>query len=173
MLMFGRKPKSADFSHSLAFDPSSYQAHLQSKLAQLHDMVEDNTTAAAHSHDRHTSHRTFKLGEPIWLSIPTAGKLEPCWEGEWTVKEVKSDVNVKIGKDRKLKVIHVNWLQPQVQPGPNARECTTTAEQAPVHQQTWNPRQIEYLVIPSKTVPTARRYPTHERRPPDRLQKFN
>ena len=174
MLMFGRKPKSADFSHSLAFDPSSYQAHLQSKLAQLHDMVEANTTAAAHSqkttYDRHTSHRTFKVGDPVWLSIPTAGKLEPRWEGEWTVKEVKSDVNVKIGKDGKLKVVHVNRLQPQVQPGPNARECTTTAEQAPVHQQTWNPPQIEHLVIPSETVPPARRYPTRERRPPDRLQ---
>ena len=38
-LMFGQQSKSSNFEHQLAFDVSSYQDHLQAKLAELRDLV--------------------------------------------------------------------------------------------------------------------------------------
>ena len=33
---------------------------------------------------------------PVWLSVPTAGKLSPQWEGKWTMKTVLSQINMEI-----------------------------------------------------------------------------
>ncbi len=90
MLMFGRQPQPPAFPHSHAFDPSSYQAHLRAKLAELQDLVDTNTAEAAQRQaqgfDNHSSDlRQFKQGDPVWLSIPNAGKLRPRWEGGWKI----------------------------------------------------------------------------------------
>ena len=66
--------------HALqAFEPASYQAHLQAKLAALRDLVEANATEAAAtqkgSYDGLSQKRVFRQGDPVWLSLPTAGKL--------------------------------------------------------------------------------------------------
>ena len=41
-------------------------------------------TEAAHhqkaQYDHHVHERSFKVGDSVWLSIPTAGKLEPSWQ---------------------------------------------------------------------------------------------
>jgi len=42
MLMFGRQASFINFSETDAFDPTSYQAQLQQKMASLQDMVEAN-----------------------------------------------------------------------------------------------------------------------------------
>ena len=49
-LMFGRQPAPtlAELSDLSAFDPTSYQAQLQAKLAELRDLVELNLVEAAH-----------------------------------------------------------------------------------------------------------------------------
>ena len=43
----------------MAFDSQSYPAHLQAKLAELHNLVQSNLAEAArsqkHSYDQHTS----------------------------------------------------------------------------------------------------------------------
>ena len=36
------------------------------------------------------------VGDPVWLSIPTAGKLSLRCEGKWTVKTVLSQINIEI-----------------------------------------------------------------------------
>ena len=81
LLMYGCNPSSTPFSKSNKFDSLSYPAHLQAKLAELHDFVEANLTEAARhqkcAYDQHTSVHSFSAGEPLWLSAPTAGKLEP------------------------------------------------------------------------------------------------
>ena len=61
--MYGRQPKSLAFSPPKAFDPASYQAHLQAKLAELQMFVKSNITAAATSQkDAYdTQHEIFKL----------------------------------------------------------------------------------------------------------------
>ena len=85
-LMFGRDPKPATFPPTNAFDPSSYSACLLTKLAKLQDLVANNITAAAQQQKNHYNKnsvtRPFSVGEPIWLSIPTARKLQPRWEGK-------------------------------------------------------------------------------------------
>ena len=118
-LMFGRHPKLPDIT-SNAFDPHSYQAHLQAKLAQLQDLVTSNSTMAAHrqrqDYNKSTRLQQFAPGDLVWLSVPTASKLAPHWEGEWKIAEVKNDVNVNISKGTQSKVVHVNRLRHRFQP---------------------------------------------------------
>ena len=57
----------------------------------------------------HTRVPSFTAGDSVWLFIPTAGKLEPRWEGEWVVKSVKSPVNVE-KNGRRTRVVHTNRL---------------------------------------------------------------
>jgi len=84
-LIFGCPPQITDLSIPTAFDSGSYQAQLQAKLAELRDFVESQATQAASkqkcTYDQHSTSRSFRAGDPVWLSIPTAGKLDPRWEG--------------------------------------------------------------------------------------------
>ncbi len=69
------------------------------------------TGAAAnqnHNYDRRATQRSFTVGDCVWLSVPTAGKLDPRWEGGWYVKTVKSPVTYEITDDRRTKVVHIN-----------------------------------------------------------------
>ena len=116
LLMYGCNPSSTPFSKSNKFDSPSYPAHLQAKLAELRDFVEANLTEAAHhqkcAYDQRTSVHSFSAGEPVWLSAPTAGKLEPQWEGDWVIKSVKGPTNMEITNRKKnTKVVHTNRLQ--------------------------------------------------------------
>ena len=110
--MYGCESKKAQFNPNTAFDISSYQAHLQRKLAELHDFVELNLFQAAHFqksfNDNHSQLRFFRPGTTIWLSVPTSGKLEPRWEGSWTVRSTKTPVSIEITDGQKTKVVHVN-----------------------------------------------------------------
>lgn len=71
---------------------------IKAKLAELQDFVESQVTYAASkqksTYDQHSTSRSFGVGDPVWLSIPTAGKLDPRWEGGWTVKSIKSPLNL-------------------------------------------------------------------------------
>ena len=113
--MYGRNPSSTPFSKSPAFNALSYPAHLQPKIAELHDFVEINLAAVAHNQKRAYGQQrvtpSFTAGEPVWLSVPTAGKLDPKWEGEWVIKSVKSPINMEIDSGRILKVVRTNRLQ--------------------------------------------------------------
>ena len=41
---------------------------------------------AAHHRQRpynqHVQQRSFQVGDTVWLALPTAGKLDPKWEGD-------------------------------------------------------------------------------------------
>ena len=79
-MMFGRTPQQPLFPETTAYayDVTSYQSYLRSKLALLTDFVETHMTEAAHKqklcHDQHASPRYFKAGDTVWL---TSGKLDP------------------------------------------------------------------------------------------------
>lgn len=64
-----------------AFDPNTYQYQLCSTLARLQDFVDAHIAQAAHhqktQYDQHTRGRSLQVGDSVWLSIPTAGKLDP------------------------------------------------------------------------------------------------
>ena len=130
MLMFGRQPnRFCDFSHPRSFDPGTYQAQLQAKLAQLHDLVETNVTQAGHTqkacYDRHSTPHSFKDGDPVWLSVPTAGKLQPRWEGNWRIKTVKSPITVEITDDKQTRIVHTNRLRHRIQPMQSSESQST------------------------------------------------
>ena len=61
-------------------------------------------------YDRHSAEQPFKPGDLVWLSVPTAGKLNLQWEGNWTVRRVKSPVTVEISDGERTKVVHTNRL---------------------------------------------------------------
>ena len=83
LLMYGRSHSQAPLTCPPAFDAQSYPAHLQAKLAELHDWVETNLAAVAHkkksAYDRHSTLPKFSVGDTVWLFIPTAGKLDSRW----------------------------------------------------------------------------------------------
>ena len=77
MLMFGRQPQ---FDTSSAFDLASYQSQLQAKMAELHDFVESKLALVASkqkcSYGKKSNQQSFNVNDPVWLSVPTAGKLD-------------------------------------------------------------------------------------------------
>ena len=106
------------------------------------DFVEAHNTQASSRQkqyfDQHTRARSFVVGDPVWLSIPTAGKLDPRWEGEWIIQAVVSPTTYTIHDGYRTKTVHIDRLRPRLQ--------------ADDHN------------LP------ASRYPTRDRRPPDRYR---
>ena len=67
------------------------------------------------AYDQKSAEQRFKTGDLVWVSIPTAGKLDPRWEGKWKVKIMRSPVTMEITDGKRTKVVHVNRLQPRIQ----------------------------------------------------------
>ena len=165
VLMFGRQPKLSVFDSPHAFDSTTYQFHLCTKLAKLKDIVESNLVSSAadqkHFHDRRSHVSSFRVGDNVWLSSPRAGKLDPKWEGNWKVVSVKNPVNVEISDGARTKVVHINRVQHRVQP---------TNTKSSVHDETmqlWQPPQIEHFI--ESASPQPRRNPPQSRGSPDYL----
>ena len=108
----------------------TYQGHLQAKLGEICDLVETNLVeAATHqkaAYDGHSTSRTFKVGDLVWLSVPNAGKLDPRWEGNWKITAVKSPVSMEISDGNRKKITHVNRLHHRFQPSPHESGSKTT-----------------------------------------------
>ena len=166
-LMYGRPPLKADVPHLSAFDPTSYQFQLRSRLAEFQDLVEEHLTQAAHrqkiQYDRTTKPRCFQVGDGVWLSCPTAGKLDPRWEGRWKITATKGTTTYVIHDGQRTKSVHVNRLRKRIQPDPftpQSQDSTPSPWQPPtVHHD-------EVLVEDTQTI----RYPRRTRGPPDRLR---
>ena len=82
---------------------------------KIRDFVETNLVEAAQRQkaqfDKHSKERSFGVGDPVWVSIPTAGKLDPRWEGNWIIKAIKSPSTFEISNANKCKVVHINRLR--------------------------------------------------------------
>ena len=82
-LMFGGPPCTIPFQNSHKFDTTSYASYLKAKSQTMQDFVQANLAKSAkQQYDRHTVSRSFKVGDHVWLSIPTARKLQPHWDGK-------------------------------------------------------------------------------------------
>ena len=162
--MFGRCALKPPLHTNTAHDVTSYQDQLRAKLAQLYDFVELNNVQASshqkHYFDQHTQPRTFQVGDSVWLSIPTAGKLEPKWEGEWVIQSVQSPVTYTINDGKRTKTVHINRLRPRLQ------RSTLLVDQSPHH--TWEPPSVEHITYDESN--HQPRYPTRVRPPPDRYR---
>ena len=144
--MFGRTPQKPVLHSNTAHDPSSYHDQLQAKLAQLRDFVEMCIAENAHhqktSFDRHAQTRTFQVGDPVWLSIPTARKLDPRWEGKWVVHSIPGPTSYTITDWKRLRTVHVNRLQQRIQRDAHDPQSDVVAEHT-----TWQPPTVEHQVI--------------------------
>ena len=170
VLMFGRQPKQPELGapDTSAHDPTSYQAQITCKMAKLHDFVETHLVHSAAKqrtfYNKHSRYRHFKVGDHVWLSIPTAGKLDPKWEGEWKIVKVISPINMQIYDGKRTRVVHVNRLRHRFQPALEGEGVQN--ENFPP----WTPPQIEHdIVLCDDPVPppSTHRYPSRIRRPPD------
>ena len=165
-MMFGRASKHNASPTELSFDPSSYQAQLQAKLAALQDFVEahmvEKATAQKTSYDDHSKQRTFKVGDPVWLSQPTAGKLDPKWDGSFTVKSIYSPVTLQISNGKTTKVVHLNRLRHRLQPANHDTVHPVTLQALP-----WTAPQITHVELDN--LAESRRYPLRVRNQPDRF----
>ena len=101
-------------------------------------------------YDTHSKVTRFAKGDLNWISILTAGKLSPQWEGGWKIDEVKSPVMMKIANGQHSKVVHVNCLRHKVQLEPG--EGNVSSKTIP-----WSPPEIEHSIISMDT--PKRRYP--------------
>ena len=160
-MMFGCPPVQTPFPTRTTYDAVSYQSQLRTKRAQLSDFVEIQLAQAAHkqksAYDQHTQQQAFEIDQPVWLSSPTAGKPDAKWEGGWKIKAIQGPTTYTITDGRRTKTVHVNRLRIQTQ---FTSDSTTSPWEAP---------SIEHEVIDTETPPTNQRYPTRNRRPPDRL----
>ena len=95
------------------------------------------------TYDHQSRTTNFYKGDSVWLSIPTAGKLSPQWEGGWTIQEVKSTVTMKIMNGHHSKVVHVNHLRHRIQKQPEEIEEAQCNGKVP-----WAHPKIEHLIIP-------------------------
>ena len=150
-----------NFATQLGYDSLSYPAQFQVKLAKLYDFIHTNLTQAAHSqksyYDQRTKQFTFALGDPVWLSIPTAGKFDPRWESEWVIKSVKSPVTMEIYDSKRSKVVHISIILFQVNRMLSlTRSTTVNILNGPLH-----------VILPPAKRPVPDRYPQRQRRPPD------
>ncbi|KAL5516749.1 hypothetical protein EMCRGX_G002156 [Ephydatia muelleri] len=176
-LMYGRQPKSSTFSSFTGYDAMQYQETLQAKLAELQDLVEAHIVESAKRHkgayDQKSAERRFKTGDLVWLFIPTAGKLDPRWEGKWKVKIMKSPVTMEITDGKRTKVVHVNRLQPRIQPSVvedvnSGVQHTQRVE--PLHNVQWEAPLVEHLDFrsppPVANPPTLPPQPVQPEPPP-------
>ena len=109
-MLYGRDPPTFQREKQLAFDFVHTNIALAARNQKLH-------------YDQYTSTPSFKQGDPVWLSVPTAGKLDPRWEGKWVVKSVKSPVSIEIYDSKRTKVVHTNRLRHRYIP--DVKECAT------------------------------------------------
>jgi len=145
--------------------------YLQAKFAELRDFVEANLAEAAqhqkHAYDQHTSARSFSAGDSVWLSVPTAGKLDPRWEGDWVIKSMKSPITMEITNGRSTKVVHMNRLQHRNVP--SYTSCQEAGSHTLDTSQQWNAPTVDHMYLPPPPPVMPRRYPQRQRRAPDRF----
>ena len=100
------------------------------------------------------------MGDTVWLDVPTAGKLDPKWEGGWVVKAIQGPITYVISDGKRNRTVHINRLRKQIQPAPTLSESSDDTH----YKTVWNPPRIEHeVVVPEE----EQRYPQRNRRAPD------
>ena len=165
--MFGRSSCTVPFQPLHKFDSTSYASYLKAKPHTLQSFVHAWLAKAAEQqkqqYDHFTTPRSFKIRDAVCLWMPTAGKLQPCLDGGWTVAKVKGPCNLKLTNSHHLKVVHVNHVRYWKQPG------QTLNLSIPIQSQQCNSPSIVHCFVPSpeKDSLLQRCYPLCERHPPD------
>ena len=90
-------------------------------------------------YNKHSHEQSFKVVDPVWLSIPTAGKLDP----HWVVTVYKSSVNVAISDGPRRRVVHVNRIRHHHQPAVQLHAEDALQENQGGHLQ-WQAPQVNH-----------------------------
>ena len=165
-LMFGRPPVQHPLPSATAYDAVSYQRKLRSTLSRLYDFVETHLAQAAQkqksTYDHNAVQRSFTVGEQVWLSSPTAGKLDPKWEGKWRIQSIQGPTTYTITDGDMTRTVHINRLRRRIQPIPLSQD----AAESSIYRN-WEAPVIEQYIFDGDEPES--RYPTRNRRPPDRF----
>ena len=165
-LMFGRPPVQHPLPSATAYDAVSYQSKLRSTLSRLYDFVETHLAQAAQkqksTYDHHAVQRSFTVGEQVWLSSPTAGKLDPKWEGKWRIQSIQGPTTYTITDGDMTRTVHINRLRRRIQPIPLSQDAAESSS-----YRNWEALVIEQYIFDGDEPESC--YPTRNRRPPDRF----
>jgi transposase InsO family protein len=179
VLMFGREPSLLSNLPNLASEAHIYAEHLQRKLHQMYELVELHLINSANNQKafydtRAKPRKCFEKGDQVWLSIPTAGKLDPRWEGGWMVEQYQANQpTVIIGhSDGRKKTVHLNRVRPHVvRPARNVEGNTQSRPDVYWHAPSFNHEvdEIEEEYRPLEEPPTR---PVRNRRAPTRYADY-
>ena len=117
LLMFGREPSLPVNTSELAHDTQSYSQQIQRKLAQMFELVElhlieSGSSEKAYYDSKSASRLPFLRGSHVWLSVPSAGKLDPKWECGWTATQQIAEqptVQIKHKKEESKQFILISY----------------------------------------------------------------
>jgi len=151
----------------LVYDPQSYPAQIQARLAELQDFFHTNLTKPACSqklnYDQHTKQPTFVVSTPVRLSISTARKFDPRWEGEWVIKAMKSPTTAEICDGKHTRIVYTNRLHhcyvPDTVKLGNANDGQESTD--------WTLPSVDHIVLPLAEQTMTTRYPQRNRKPPE------
>ena len=92
-------------------------------------------------------------------------KLNPRWEGGWTSQEIHSLVNAKISDGQCIRLVHFNRICHRAIPQEADLSCAPTNTN---DTYTWQPPQIDHMIVSEDPPEQIQRYPQRERWPPNR-----
>ena len=72
---------------------------------------------------------SFNVDDPVWLSIPTAEKWDPCLDGKWRIHAIPGPVTYVIHDGPRYKTVHVNRLWRHIQPDLESTPIQTDSDQ--------------------------------------------
>lgn len=98
------------------------------------------------NYDKQSLVPSFTMNDKVWLSVPTAGKLQPSCDGGWKVTSVKSSVTFGISNGRKSKMVTVTDYIHQFQAASNSSESMVTNSAVPL---SISPQVEHFIVKPS------------------------
>ena len=133
-ILFGQNPPSLhipNFRATAILDPGESHHQLQKKLLELRELVDSNIVQSAERQQlsyNGTKPPQLHQGQRVLLSNPTKGKLDPRWTGPWVVEQYDNSTTVKLKKDNKKQVVHINRVRPLLE---EDNENTSIAEWSP------------------------------------------
>ena len=117
-VIFGCNPPSLHFPNlqtAVILDPGEYSSQLRSKLLEIRELVDANMVKSSEQQQHYyksSSLPQLKEGQKVLLSNATKGKLDPQWTGPWIVQKYHGPTTLRIKKDNKEQVVHINRVRP-------------------------------------------------------------
>jgi hypothetical protein len=111
---------------SLSHEIEEYKRHLQHQLHVAHQIANEHNEVRKiqqkQRYDKHTSKRSFKEGQLVWVSIPSVlkhGKLDPQYQGPCRIIKVLSSssfIIYRLSDGANLGVTNIDRLKPFYEP---------------------------------------------------------